>query len=191
MAISETSIANMALARIGAKRVNDIDTSPSEEGIQCRTHYEQARDSLLRSHAWRFAIGRSTLSADTTAPEFEWAYQYILPVDCLRVIDLYDSENSFALEGDRLLTNDNSASILYVRRITDPTKFDSMFVEILVLALALRIVMPLAQDLKLRREIQDELREIVSKSKLVNLNETSTKNKPELITWLDARLTIT
>jgi hypothetical protein len=47
--------------------------------------------------------------------------------------------------------------IRYIRQVTDPTVFDPLFVEVLVLQLALKLVMPLSQDKVLRREIYTEL----------------------------------
>ena len=65
-AYSETLICNLALARLGAKRINTIEeTDASVQAVQCRTHYEHTRDALLRSHLWRFAIKRAELSEDT------------------------------------------------------------------------------------------------------------------------------
>jgi hypothetical protein len=83
MSISDTSICNMALGRIGATRINDFsdDTESSSEAIQCRLHYETTRDAQLRSNLWRFARARETLSANVTAPDFEYSYAYDLPAD--------------------------------------------------------------------------------------------------------------
>ena len=94
MAASETSIANMALGRIGSKRLNDIDADTTVEAILCRLHYEQARNELLQSHVWRFALARSVLSEDTNTPDFQWDHQFDLPVDYFRAIGLYDTTTS-------------------------------------------------------------------------------------------------
>jgi len=44
----------MALGRIGSSVITALDDG-SDEADQAALHYEQARDSLLRSHPWRFA----------------------------------------------------------------------------------------------------------------------------------------
>lgn len=186
MALSETKICNMSLARIGAKRINDYsDTSESSvQAIHCRTHYEQTRDALLRSHFWRFASDRAELSQDTTDPDFEWDNQFILPSDFMRFKSAYEENGTesrndrHAIEGQRFLTNDDDVSILYVKKVTDVTEFDPLFVEVLVLQLALKLVMPLSQDKVLRREIQDELYGtpqqpgVMSKVRAMDRNET-------------------
>lgn len=167
MALSETKICSMSLARIGATRLNDLGADTSPSAIHCRTHYEQTRDALLRSHFWRFASARAELSQDTTDPDFEWDNQFILPSDFMRFKSVYEENgtesrnNRHAIEGRRFLTNDSAVSIRYVKRITDVTEFDSLFVEVLALQLALKLVYPLAgtgaAGRGLKQEIKDEL----------------------------------
>ncbi|GAH18067.1 unnamed protein product, partial [marine sediment metagenome] len=150
MALSETKICNQALAKIGSKRLNNLDTDSTLQAVQCRTHYETTRDSLLRSHFWRFASARATLSQDATDPDFEWDNQFILPNDFLRLKSIYDgttgqnTRHTVAIEGQRLLTNEDTCEIRYIKKVTDPTGFDPLFVELLVLRLALKLVGALA-----------------------------------------------
>ena len=188
MSISATSLCNMALGRIGAKRLNDLAEDSSVEAIHCNLHYEQTRDALLKSHIWRFALGRSELSEDTESPDFEWNHQYILPDDYLRQVGLYCTENSYAMEGQRLLTNDDEVNLRYKRKITDPAQFTPLYVEVLVLQLAIKLVMPLSQDKVLRRELLDELAPLLADAKMVNRTETNTVGKDEQDTWNDSRL---
>ncbi len=178
----------MSLGRIGAKRLNVLATDSSVEATHCNLHYEQTRDALLKSHIWRFALGRSELSEDTESPDFEWNHQYILPDDYLRQVGLYGTENSYAMEGQRLLTNDDEVNLRYIRKITDPAKFTPLYVEVLVLQLAIKLVMPLSQDKVLRRELLDELAPLLADAKMVNRTETNTVGKDELDTWNDSRL---
>ena len=67
MAISNTSICNLALADVGIKRINNFENSleSSSQAIACRLHFEPTRDALVRSHYWRFASARQSLSQDT------------------------------------------------------------------------------------------------------------------------------
>jgi len=52
--MTAVSVCNLALSRIGATAIVTL-ADATDEGVQCNLHYEQARDSLLRSHPWRFA----------------------------------------------------------------------------------------------------------------------------------------
>ena len=196
MATSVTKICNMALGKLGSTRINDIDdsTEDSPQIILCRLHYEQTRDALIRSHFWRFASGRATLSQDTTDPDFEWDNQFILPTDFLRLKSLFSdngttTENtrfSYAIEGDRLLTDEGSVDLRYIKKITDTSKFDPLFVEVLILQLALKFVGPLGGgDPKLQQIVQTELGVVMRKVRALDRQETNTVGRNNLQPWVD------
>lgn len=157
--ISTTVIANMALSLLGVSPV--LSTADDQKRAKVLDlWYEPTRDWLLRKHEWTFAMARAELARLAEEPAFGWLYQYQLPVKpkTLRVTELvevnqynfqgnfigpnsYGSQReeisaSYEIEGDKLLTNQETASIKYVRKITDPTIFDSMFVMTLAHALA-------------------------------------------------------
>lgn len=188
MALTETSICNMSLARIGAKRMTAAQFAAEStiEAIHCELHYDQTRDSLLRSHFWRFASARKTLTRDTNSPDFEWDYQYILPTDFLRRKSVYDSDTTvsrsrrFAIEGQRYLTDDSSVNLRYVRKVTDPEEFDPLFVEVFVLQLALKLVGSLAGgEPRLTDMIQRELTMVMRKVQAVDSDETDTGGRSD------------
>ena len=185
----------MALGRLGAKRLNDLDTDSSIEAIHARLQYEQTRDALLRSHWWRFASARAELSQDTSSPAFEWDYQFQLPSDFLRMKHLHEDNfspeqittASYALEGNLLLTNNDEANIRYIKQVTDVTEFDPLFIEALVLQLAVKLVMPLTQDANLRHELNLELEPVMAKIRTIDRQETNTVRRDDRHTWADAR----
>jgi hypothetical protein len=192
---SNTEICNQSLGRIGAKRINNLETDGSPQAIQCRLHYEQTRDALIRSHYWRFASTRVMLSQDTIDPEGdEWDNQFILPSDMMRAKSVYDgvqtrnSRFSYALEGDRLLTNEGSIDFRYIKRITDPTKFDSLFIEVLVLTIAKKLVGPLAgANVKLSQDVKQDLVPLMKQVRANDRQETNTRGKADRHLWNDAR----
>jgi hypothetical protein len=199
VATSNTSICNMALAGLGATRiVNYEDNSDTKlEAIYCRLFYEQTRKALLRSHVWRFARARASLSESTDSPAFEWDNQFELPNDFLRKQSLYEDNataknivtDSYAIEGKLILTNETSVNLRYIRDVTDPTEFDPLFVEVFVLMLRLRLVMPLTQDPKLQQAIEMELVPLMRKVRAMDREEADTIRRAERRTWLDARQT--
>lgn len=188
----------MALAKIGSNRLNNLETDATPQAIYCRTHYEQTRDALIRSHYWRFASARAELSADVDTPAFEWDYQFSLPNDFLALKSIYEDNNSpdsktiysFAIEGKKILTNESTCQIRYVKKVTDVTEFDPLFVEVLVLQLALKLVGALSGgDAKLQDIIQRELAAMTRKVRALDRQETSTIGRANIGTWIDARLT--
>ena len=200
MAESNTKICNQALARIGSLRINnyeDTDES-SAQAIQARLHFEPTRDALLKSFYWPFAGARAELSEDTNEPDFEWENQFILPTDFLYLRSIYDgspafnSTQSHAIEGKRFLTNDSAAKIRYTKKVTDASQFDPLFVQVLVLQLALKFAAGLAKtDPKLRADIKEDLKILMPSVRAVSRQEANLKGREDQHTWNDARYRLT
>jgi hypothetical protein len=185
----------MALGKIGANRINDYENDATLEAIYCRTFYEQTRDELVRSHQWRFASARATLSEDSETPSFQWAHQYILPTDFLRLKDIFEENSTplentlhtYAIEGEKLLTDDSECQIRYIRRVTDVTEFDPLFVQFLVLRLAHKFSMAIAQDKALSDRLEAEITFMMPRIRAMDRQETNTIRRHELRTWNGAR----
>ncbi len=191
--LSETSICNMSLAKLGAnKTLVNVETDSSFEAKQCRLHYEQTRDSLLRSYWWRFASARVVLVA-TTDPTFEWESAFTLPTDFLAMKSIFENrfpdENfrSYALEGKILLTNEDEMSIRYVKKVTDVAQFDSLFIEVLVLQLALKLTSIAGATPKIRESLKDDLKLLMPAVRALDGQETNTDGRIESVTWNDGR----
>lgn len=192
MATLVTEICNMALGRIGANRLaytgtteTDLDANTTLEAIQCNLNYEQTRNSLLRSHWWNFASARANLVLDTETPPFEWSYQFKLPDDYLRMRTVYDSI-LYTIEGNKFLTNDSEVSIRYIRKVTDVSEFDTLFVEVLVLRLALKLLPALAgtQTPQFRQELKQDLMIEIGKAVTIDSQETNDTGSSD---WNNAR----
>ncbi len=199
MALSETKICNAALGKIGSVRINDFDSDDTPEAIACRLHYEITRDSLIRSHFWRFASARASLSPDTVTPKFEYSRQFILPTDFLRLKSVFSNSGlvtrnitfSYAIEGQRLLTDDSDVNLRYIKKVTDVTKFDPLFVEVLILQLALKIIAQLAGgDPKMTQVLLTELSVLMPRVRTLDRQETNTRGRVDLDTWNNARTSL-
>lgn len=192
--LSETSICNQALGRINAKQISNVETDTSPQAIQCRLHYEQTRDSLIRSYTWRFASGRETLTEDSETPDFEYDFQYPLPDDFMAEKSIYEGRftdinfRSYALEGDLLLTNDDTVDFRYIKKVTDVSKFDPLFVKVLILLIADVLIGPLAGgDPRIQKKIDNALAELMPAVRALDGQETNTAGRFESRTWNDER----
>jgi hypothetical protein len=115
-------------------------------------------------------------------PEYEYAYQYLLPTDFLRLIKVYQDdgtdlpEDRISLECGRILTNYSELQMKYVSKITDTTKFDSLFTELFILKLALVLVNPIAGigATELKADIKQDLKMAEGKARAVTANESDT-----------------
>lgn len=181
--MNDTEICNLALAEIGDNySITDIDETTPQATL-CRRFYAVTRDALLRAYPWSFARHRRTLSALSTAPIFGWDYAFQLPSDFLKLIDFngldaWDLEGDFVMEGGKILTDDDTAEITYIRRVEDAQLFDSMFVEAFALKLALRICIKLSKDGGVMEAIAARLRVALGEAKRSDANETRPRRMP-------------
>lgn len=98
MAYSVVGIVNMALMRIGVKRIASL-TENSEQAIAANAIYEYIRDEVLEAKDWRFAKTRVALAQNATEPEYGYDFAYTLPTDFLRICFRRDDDPSFYPSG--------------------------------------------------------------------------------------------
>lgn len=147
--VSEVSICNLALSRIGGATIQSL-TEQSAEALACNIFYDRTRRTVLRSHPWSFATVVVPL-AQLSEAEDGWDYAYEKPSDCLRIIGIPDDNGDldkvdFELRGESILTDWEYASLRYIKDITDTTRFDEQFIEAMSYRLAADLAMPLSQN---------------------------------------------
>lgn len=155
MAESVVSICNRALIRLGASPILSL-SDPSKEARVMNNIYDSVRKELLRSHLWNFATRRAILASESSSPEFEFLYQYVLPSDCLRVIKSHDQIYKFKVENNRIFTDDSVVYLIYIKDVIDPTEFDSSFTTCLVLKLAMEAAYAITNNNSLTAQLQQE-----------------------------------
>lgn len=153
---SQVEIANRALTKLGAARIISFgDDNKQSRAIS--SMYDHVYQSELRQRVWSFSKKRASLAALSSTPEWGYKYEYQLPTDCLRLLqveELYsgvgldDYVNTdtaeFSIEGRKILTDLGAPlKILYCANIEDTTQWDATFVE----AIASRLAYELAEDL--------------------------------------------
>lgn len=141
---TKESIWNMALGLLGAEPVTSVDEN-TRVANACRTFYEPMKLHLLRSHNWNFAITRSTLTSDGV-PAFEYKYSYTLPNDYLRIVSFYNYKGAFKEEGGKLLLDQASVQVKYVKKDVEEANFDSSFEVCLASRLAMAIAFQITQS---------------------------------------------
>lgn len=188
----------MALARLGATRINDFSdsTETSTAAIYCRLFYVHTSKALMRSHWWRFAQKRIELSQNSTSPTFEYSYAYDLPSDFLRLILLYDGSDqlegrtyySYSLEGKQLLCDiSDDLYIRYIAYKSSEADWDSLFTEVMVLELARKLVMPLTQSIKIKQDLDKDIVPLLAQVRALDRQESENIGRDDLKTWRDAR----
>jgi len=162
MSVSAVQICNLALLKFGDTTITSI-TSPTDKLERaCAAIYPLMRDLMLYSYTWNFAMTRADISAvlaDT--PAFQWDYAYTVPVDCLRVWELYGTDAKWQVEDGKLLTNqDSEIYIRYIKAIETTGNFNAAFVNCLAVRVAAELASKIKGDMKRRAALLEELHKI-------------------------------
>ena len=149
------------------------------------------RDTTLRSHPWNFAIQRVELAVSTDTPSYEYNAQFALPSDFLRLLgtNMLDAAK-FTVEGNLLLCNASALKIKYIYQVTDPNKFDWLFIE----ALSARIAAELSIAMTDSRTLTVDLFNLFSTKLADARSADATEGTPDDITadtWLNSRVAFT
>ncbi|UQO04990.1 hypothetical protein L0Z13_11610 [Burkholderia multivorans] len=84
---SQVGICNRALTKLGDKRITALDED-SKAAAVLNSMYDDVLDACLREHVWSFAKTRAQLAALADAPLFGFGYQYRLPANFIRLIQI-------------------------------------------------------------------------------------------------------
>lgn len=177
-------IANRALQKLGVARITSAELS-GEDTEAARTINEMrlmVRDAVLRAHPWNFAIRRIGLAALSEAPLWGFLYQYELPVDYLRMLEVRYCTNGveYRIENGKVLTDlAPPIYIRYVSRADDPATWDPLFQEALACRLAWESAPRLNPDTGLRQKIWLEYQEALDTAKEVDGKDEGPEDLPE------------
>lgn len=129
---------------IGANDINSFSDNTNEAKV-ASSIYEDTKLTLLQSHPWRFSLVQADLGgALTTEPLFKYKYQYQLPADLLRIIEL-DGNMDYEIFGDKLYTDSSVCRIVYQFKVSE-SKMPNYFKRALQFELARIFSMSLQED---------------------------------------------
>mgnify|MGYP000055851043 CR=1 FL=1 len=198
---SNTDIANSALNLLGASFISAFDENSKAARI-VNQKYDIIRDNVFRAHPWNCLIRRQDLAQLTTLPVFGYSFQYALPTDpyCLRVLEFsngsmsYPQDNmknnsggpAFVIEGRNIVTDEGTAKIKYVARITDPNEYDSGLIEALSMRLAAETCYAITGSTSLVQVITSAYEKSLKEARFVDSTEGAT-TRIEASDFIEAR----
>lgn len=190
MAVSAVAICNLALQKLEDSRIASLDDD-STRARDSNAAYEHCRDLELRAHNWNFARKRATLAPSAVAPEYDYDYAFPLPSDCLRLLPPAVNGLDWRLESHEgqtcILTNDgDELEINYIAKITDPTKHDPLFDEMLACRIAKQLCKKITGSNTKKADIDAEYKDARAEARRINAFENISEEAPE-DPWLAAR----
>ena len=183
---SVVDVCNRALDKLGHGAITSLEDGNKAANL-CSRNWELVRDQVLREHPWNFAVKRTNLAPSSTAPSWGFSYQFPLPSDCLRIIEVRDLRSGeYQIEDKAILADDSVLYIRYISRIEDPNTFDALFVDLAATRLAFELCEALTQSNTKKDALWQEYQDAILRTKRVDAME----NPPSTIdedAWVEAR----
>ena len=167
---SVVQICNSALNQLGASSIIAL-TDNSKNARLCNERYTTVRDAVFRSHPWNCLIKRIQLAQDTTNPAWGFSYQFTLPSDCLRVLNLDAYNSDFKVEGRKVLCNESTIKLVYVAQITDPNQMDVLLRETISAGIAADIAYAITANLQVSKLMNDKYQFKLSEARHADAGE--------------------
>jgi len=182
---SKVSISNIALTSLGADRITSLEDN-NENARRLTALYDYCLEDILRAHPWNFAIIRQKLALLSTTPVFGYDYEFQLPGDCLRVIEINDGSSlitDYKVEGRKVLTDYEDINIKYIGRITDPNQYTSQFILVLSTRLAAEIAYAVTNNKSTAEQLWQLYTLRLQQAKEADAQESSEVNTVDSDVW--------
>lgn len=182
---SIVGVCNRALSKLGASRITSLGDN-STAAKACDASYESVRDAVLRSHVWNCTVTRTSLAPLSTKPAFDFDYEYQLPGDCIKIIEI-DSPMPWTVEGRKVLTNEGS--VLYVRYQKleeNPNQYDTLLLETIAAKLAYEMCEEITQSNSKKESAFRDYKDLMDQAQLRDSQEQSPAELYE-DDWINAR----
>jgi hypothetical protein len=143
---TDVSICSNALLLVGAQTINDFSGEDDRTKLVSNL-WPMVRDWLLRSHNWNCATKRVQLAPDPTAPEFDYAFRFLIPSDWLRTLQVGErgSPLDYTHEGRYILCDTNPLPFVYIARVNEGA-WDTLLQIAATSAMAALIAYPIAKS---------------------------------------------
>lgn len=138
-------ISSNALIHVGDDPITAFDES--DGGIACELLYPVAKDEILATHPWSFALKSQRLSmrsAEVDSMRY-WTKSHQLPPDFVYIWKLLPEGMEYEIEGDVLFSNNEDILMQYVHSC-DEALFSIGFQTALEYLLASKLALTVTED---------------------------------------------
>jgi len=171
---SWTQICNRALGRLGAAEIKDLDEGTNSAGF-CVRFLPQAIEDVLGQYDFKFARRRTRLALNADRPNFGWRYQFQLPLDLIRIIDVFGGTNlrpernettSYQIENGMILADVEAIQIVYTIRPDNPNNMPGAVRTAISTHLAYLLSTPLTSNEQLIALLAAESQRAINQAKI-------------------------
>ena len=192
--IDEVEICNNAIGMCGSTDFIQTLTDPdSPAARRCNQFFKTAVRKVLRKHDWNCATKISLLAENSEAPVFKYDNAYTLPVDCVRAINVYGSENGYCpydrweIRSGNIETDLDTVYLQYVAVPEDYKELDILLAWAISGELALMLAATLVKDPDTYGMVYQTAQRSINEAKAIDTLENKFIDQENSV-WSDARV---
>ena len=166
---SAVSICSNALVLLGSAPFSSFDEPKPHVRIAANL-YPSVRDDVLRLHSWNCATDRVILAPLANTPAFDFAYQFQLPGDWLRTLQVGKKGEpiEYRSERQRLLANVTALPLVYCFRNTVEDTWSTNLIHVVELAMAAKMAYAVTSSSSVRDSCRDEFARELKAAKAID-----------------------
>jgi hypothetical protein len=147
-------ICSEAVVRLGKPPIVSLTEGTAAANF-CNLYLGTAIEQILSRANWSAPRKRANLNRLIGTP-IGYAYQYALPNDFIRPVDVQTEELPYVIENRSLLTDSETVSMVYVNRPDDVAELPGPLKNLISVYLALKLVAPLVASSEVHNRIFGE-----------------------------------
>ncbi len=205
---SRVELANWALDKLGEAPIISLD-DPQKGARVIKRLFENVRDRELRARKWSFSIKRAMLAPDVAVPVYGYGAQYTLPVDCLRLLSIFNFDigpnlsdynsgmsQTYVIEGRKIMygrpipggpSPSLPMPLRYIAKVEDTMQWDACFSEAFACRLAMEASESVTQSDSKFQKVSAQYVEAIGAAKRANAIELPSDTISD-DTWIFGRL---
>jgi len=171
---TDVSICSNALLMLGDVAISSLTPANPADATDavtlCANIYPQVREWVLRKHSWNCAVARVILAPDATPPAFDYAFQFSIPDDWLRTIQVGQKDQGvdYQQEGRKFLCDESVFYLVYVFNNKVESTFDSLLVEVLTAYMKAALAYPITKSSAMRDSCLLELNQVLKLARSID-----------------------
>lgn len=153
MRLDEVAICNIAIGMCGSTDfIQTLTDAQSVSARRCQQFFSPAVEAVLRKHDWNCATNITLLAENATAPIFKYDNAFALPIDCVRVIQVYGDQTGYysrdrwEVRGRNIHTDLGTVYLQYVQMPEDYKELDILLSGAIAGELAQMLASGLVKD---------------------------------------------
>ena len=178
--MNRVSVANLALSNLGEAPIQNLNHNNARARI-ANARIDDVIRTVLRGHDWNSAMKRVSLTK-ITDPLFGWNSTFQLPIDYLKVIQVWPV-SKFRVQGPNILSNEATLNLLYIYEPSDINSLDVLLAESIALKLAVEMAETLTGKDGLKDRMMQKYLMALQEARSANSKDKTPEHREESTFW--------